>query len=404
MGVPLSLGLFADAMGQPIISPTQSEVGTIHEVRGTPTSVPDWVRKDDQGNFVLEAQGRGFAAGAKSLAPNDARESAAPEGETTRVGTVEGLFDAIGRLAPGGTILLADGHYQLSRPLVLDQLTNVVLRGASGTPDNVVLTGQGWERGDERDDILHIGRCERVTIADLSFSDCRSYGIKVEAERGPTEVHILNCRFRDIGVRAIKGSAGQDPSIRARRGSVRGCDFENSRIPPADWLFGGDYIAGIDMMALEDWTLSDNVFRNIRGRHGGGRAAIFIWVRSQRVVVERNLIVNCDRGISFGNPGQSTANNAGEQLAYVSDSVIRNNFIVGGADCGIELWHANRITVFNNTIWRPERHWNRGIRMGIGTTDIEIANNLVSGAIQAEGGEARVHHNVFPPKSPVSQK
>jgi len=25
-------------------------------------------------------------------------------------------------------------------------------------------------------------------------------------------------------------------------------------------LFGGDYIAAIDMMALEDWTISDNVF------------------------------------------------------------------------------------------------------------------------------------------------
>ena len=35
----------------------------------------------------------------------------------------------------------------------------------------------------------------------------------------------------------------------------------------------------------------------------GGRDAIIIWVRSRRVVVERNLIVNCDRGVAFGNPG-----------------------------------------------------------------------------------------------------
>jgi hypothetical protein len=147
------------------------------------------------------------------------------------------------------------------------------------------------------------------------------------------------------------------------------------------------------MMALEDWTFSENVFRNIKGRHGGGRAAIFIWVRSRQVVVERNLIVNCDRGVAFGNPGQSTANAAGERLAYVSDSVIRNNFIAGGSDCGIELWHAERIKVFNNTIWRPQQNWTRGIRIGTGTAQTEIFNNLVHGQIQFDGGEAHLDHN-----------
>jgi hypothetical protein len=44
------------------------------------------------------------------------------------------------------------------------------------------------------------------------------------------------------------------------KGSVRGCYFENTKVPPADWLFGGDYIGAIDMMALEDWTFSRNVF------------------------------------------------------------------------------------------------------------------------------------------------
>ena len=77
------------------------------------------------------------------------------------------------------------------------------------------------------------------------------------------------------------------------------------------------------------FTPSDNVFQNIKGRRGGGRAAIFIWVRSRRVVVERNLIVNCDRGVAFGNPGRSTADIDGQQPVYVSDGVIHNNFIAG---------------------------------------------------------------------------
>jgi hypothetical protein len=278
--------------------------------------------------------------------------------------------------------------------MVLTGKSEIAMRSASGDPTKVILSGRGWGSRAKGDDILHIARCDGVTISDLTFADCRSYGIKVEAENAPRNIHIYNCRFRDIGVRAIKGSAGRDPSVRAVNGSVRYCHFENTKIPPADWLFGGDYIAAIDMMALDDWTLSDNFFRNIRGRNGGGRAAIFIWVRSRRVVVERNVIVNCDRGVAFGNPGRSTADVADQQPTYVSDGVIRNNFIVGGPDCGIELWYADRIKVYNNSIWRPNRNWQRGIRIGTGTTRTEIINNLVHGEIRFEGGKARLRHNL----------
>lgn len=175
---------------------------------------------------------------------------------------------------------------------------------------------------------------------------------------------------------------------------MRGCFFENTKVPPAEWLFGGDYITAIDMMALEDWTFADNVFRNIKGRNGGGRGAIFIWVRSRRVVVERNLMVDCDRGIAFGNPGTSTANLPGERLVYVADSVIRNNMIAGGTDCGIELWYGEEIKVYNNSIWRTEQGWKRGIRVGTGTAKTVIVNNVVHGEIAMDGGEAQMEHNL----------
>ncbi|UCG59790.1 MAG: right-handed parallel beta-helix repeat-containing protein [Phycisphaerales bacterium] len=317
-----------------------------------------------------------------------------PSGQVIRAATVNELFAAVEHIEPGGTILLADGHYTVPRVIVLAGKKNIAIRSAAGDPAGVVLSGKGWDSGARGDDILHVAHCEGITIADLTFADCRSYGVKVEAENAPKDIQIYNCRFRDIGVRAIKGSAGRDPDVRAVKGSVRYCHFENTRIPPADWLFGGDYIAAIDMMALDGWTFSDNVFRNIKGRNGGGRAAIFIWVRSRRVVVERNLIINCDRGVAFGNPGRSTANIAGEQTVYMSDGIIRNNFIVGGPDCGIELWYAERIQVYNNSIWRPDRNWRRGIRIGAGTCNIDIANNLVHGEIRLDGGQAQLRHNL----------
>ena len=317
-----------------------------------------------------------------------------PKGELIHVTTADELLKAVDRIQPGATILLADGHYKMPRVMVLNQKKDLTIRSSNGNPAKVTLSGKGWDSNSKGDDIIHIGNCDGVTIADLTFADCRSYGIKVEAENAPKNVHIYNCRFRDIGVRAIKGSAGQDPDIRALKGSVRYCTFENTKVPPADWLFGGDYISAVDMMALDDWTFSDNCFRNIKGRNGGGRAAIFIWVRSQRVTVERNLILDCDRGIAFGNPGQSTANRAGQPTVYVADSTIRNNFIADGSDCGIELWHAQRIKVYNNSIWRPERNWARGIRIGTGTSDTDIANNLVHGEIRLEGGQAQRRNNL----------
>lgn len=316
------------------------------------------------------------------------------QGNTIHVQTVEELMTAVESVGPGETINIADGHYRVLRPMVLAAKTNVIIRSVSGDPARVTLTGRGWDSADGGDDLLHIGRCSGITVAGLAFADCRSYGIKVEAESAPADIHIQNCHFKDIGVRAIKGSAGTDPGIRAVGGAVRFCRFENTRVPPANWLFGGDYIAGIDMMALEGWTFSDNVFRNIKGRNGGARAAIFIWVRSRKVTVERNVIVDCDRGIAFGNPSQSTANRPGEELTYVAEGVIRNNMISGGPDCGIELWHVDGLRVLHNSIWRPERNWRRGIRIGAGTRRTEVRNNLVHGDILQEGGEAMVEGNV----------
>jgi hypothetical protein len=319
----------------------------------------------------------------------------APQGEVIRVATADELLAAVDRVGEGGTISLSDGEYKVPRVIVLNEKKKVTMRSASGDPTKVILRGHGWDSGDDKgDDILHIAHCDGVTIADLTFTDCRSYGVKVEAENAPRDIQIYNCRFRDIGVRALKGSAGKDPNVRAVKGSVRYCQFENTKVPEANWLYGGDYIAAIDMMALEDWTFSDNFFRNVKGRNGGGRAAIFIWVRSREVTVERNAIVNCDRGIAFGNPGQSTANLGGERFVYVADGMIRNNFIAGGPDCGIELWYGDRIKVYHNSIWRPEQNWARGIRVGTGTANSDIVNNLVHGDIRLEGGDAQLRNNL----------
>ncbi|MHC4400848.1 MAG: right-handed parallel beta-helix repeat-containing protein [Planctomycetota bacterium] len=294
------------------------------------------------------------------------------------------------------TILIADGTYRLGNLVYMRAKKNVTLRGASADPAKVILSGVGWDSENKGDDILRIGDCENVTVAHLTFSDCHGYGIKVEAENHPRNINIYNCHFRDIGTRAIKGSGGRGCAL---GGSIRYCHFENAKTPPAHWLFGGNYISAIDMMALDGWTISDNVFKNIKGRGGSARAAIFVWVRSKNVTVERNLIVDCDRGVAFGNPSASSSQvTAGEY--HVARSICRNNFILPGPDAGIELWWVDGVKIYNNTVWRRDDS-GRGIRFGSRNKGVHIANNLVRGAIMPEGDGApldvRLENNVTGP-------
>ncbi len=307
-------------------------------------------------------------------------------GLVVHVSNSQELKSAIENAADGTTIMIADGLYEPKRMIYLREGKDITIRGASGNPEACVIRGRGFDVGTTSDDILRLGGVDNITIAHLTFEECRAYAVKVEGEFFPRNVHFYNCRFRNIGVRAIKGTASQE--ARVEGGSIRYCHFENDRVPPADWPFDGNYITAIDMMALDGWTISDNTFRNIRGRTGSARGAIFVWVRSKNIIVERNFIFNCDRGISFGNPSGSTA--SADKTPHVSDSIIRNNIIVPGPDAAIELWWAHNVRIYHNTIWRHDVS-GRGIRGGTVAewpiSEIDIANNLIRGTndLPAEG-------------------
>jgi hypothetical protein len=304
------------------------------------------------------------------------------DGRRVQVATAEELVAAIENAKDGDVILLADGTYLVGKFLALDKVKNVALRGASSDPTKVILRGRGFDNVSRGDDILRIASCENITVACLTFADCHAYGLKVEAEHSPKNIHIYHCHFLNIGTRGLKGSTAQRTV--ATGGSVRYCHFENNKIPPGDWQFGGNYISAIDMMSLEDWTISDNTFVNIKGNSGGGRAAIFIWVRSRRIVVERNRILHCDRGIAFGNPSGSS--NYMEGMLHIYDSICRNNFIVAGPDAGIELAWVDGAKIYHNTVWRADPK-GRGIRCIEKLSQIDMANNLVRGALLLAGGE-----------------
>lgn len=325
------------------------------------------------------------------------------------VSTVPALRQAMMEARSGDTILVADGSYMVERPLLFDGKQHVTLRSASGDPTKVTLRGEGGWRGPtdsynsiSNEDLLTIQSSQDIVIAYLTFAEVRAYGIKIGGDGrkppNPGDIHIYNCRFRDIATRAIKGVAMADRKP-VLGGSVRFCEFENTRVPDPSWgwaIYGGNYISAIDMMYLKDWTFSDNVFRNYKGASGGARGAIFIWNQSRDITVERNLFIGCDRSIAFGNPSKPTGYEPG--TLHVYDGVIRNNFIVMGSgpkargSTGIEIVWTDNVRAYHNTVWAADPgglaiHYFDDIHR------LHLANNLVRGRIVGDG-DVRTEGNV----------
>ncbi len=345
--------------------------------------------------LVLVAVGLAAVSSASAAGRPEWMPAAQPlpiTGRVVNVSTVAQLRDAIANAQDGDTILVADGIYQLDRFLELTGRTNVTLRGASGDASKVELRGIGWDDTD-RDDILRIQACTRVTVAYLTFAECHAYGVKLEQTpwegRQLADIHIYACNFRNIGTRAIKGTGGGGGFVDG--GSIRYCNFENTKIPPKTWFMEGDYITAIDCMRVKDWVIADNYFHDIRGANGGGRGAIFIWVESRQVTSERNVFVNCDRSIAYGNPSGSTETPA---QPHMTDGTIRNNFIVAGADTGIELSWVRGAKVYHNTVLTPDAN-GKGIHYHwMEISGVEIANNLVRGDIFGDEGNVSKRDNV----------
>ncbi|MCW8133132.1 MAG: hypothetical protein KIS92_22495 [Planctomycetota bacterium] len=317
-----------------------------------------------------------------------------PAGRVVNVGDVDGFRKAVVNAKDGDTIVLAEGTYRCVPYVWMRDKKNVTIRGATSDPAKVKLTGKGWaEGGDHTDeDIFWLDSSENITFADLTFAETHAYGLKINAEGRPQNIKVWNCHFRDIGIRGIKGTGGDSRTGFVKGGEVRYCWFENTKIPPGDWQFNGDYITSIDMMRLDGWVFADNVFKNIKGKNGQARGAIFVWVESKNVTAERNVFIDCDRGVCFGNASNG---NGGEK--HIRDSICRNNFFVSSNfDAMVEVSWAENVKVYNNTVVKtgPKDHNNRGIRVisNSGNKDVEIANNIVAGG-GIEKDNAREHDN-----------
>lgn len=275
----------------------------------------------------------------------------------------------------GRTILLADGTYTLTDTLYVDA-PNITLAGKSGDRTRVIVQGDGMSSSANVGNVLRVS-ARSFQLRDMTLQRSRWHLVQIVGENDADAPILRNCILRDAYEQMVKVTIDtSNRSVTSDDGLVENCIFEyTAGIGPQY------YIGGIDAHGAKRWTIRNNTFRSIISPSGEtAEFAVHFWNGSADNLVERNVIVNCDRGIGFGM--QSNPNSGG---------IIRNNMIfhagVGSfADTSIALAESPNTQVYNNTIFMEGAFpWAIEYRFS-STQNVLIANNLTNKAISARDG------------------
>lgn len=289
------------------------------------------------------------------------------------------LYLRLGSASEGDTILLEDGVYRLGSSWAFKiDVRGLTIRGASGVRENVVVIGNGMHGKGQHGFYID---ADDVTIADITVQEVRSHCIQLAP--GRNRLHVMNCVLRNAGEQILKGAA--------RKGTLpsRGSIVEGSLFEYSSGLGPRYYIGGVDVHNGYGWIVRNNTFKNIRSP--GERIAehaIHFWRGSNGTLVERNLIINCDRGIGFG-MGKS-----GHLGGVIKDNIVFHDGAPGFNDVGIVLESSPGTKVVRNSIVLLGAYPN-AIEYRFQTTrNVIITDNLVNKAIMVrDGAEAVVKDN-----------
>jgi hypothetical protein len=298
----------------------------------------------------------------------------------TVVHTVTELVQAVNHTQNGGdrTILISDGTYLLNGQYLRISVSDVTVRSQSGNRENVVLDGNY-----QTTEIFQIV-ASNVTIADIRLQRALDHPIHVMATAGSdvTGTLISNVHIVDPGQQAIKINPDGARTHFADNGRISGCLIELTDPGRAKvWDHNGScYTGGVDAHQAAGWVIEDNQVREFWCAGGLAEHGVHFWSNSVDTLVQRNLIIDCDRGIGFGLG--SSGHNGG---------IIRNNMIYHGpdhghSDVGIGLESASGVQVYNNTIFH-EHGYPNGIEYRFAASNnLTIANNLSNRLITSRNG------------------
>ncbi|MBK7917851.1 MAG: right-handed parallel beta-helix repeat-containing protein [Chloroflexi bacterium] len=251
-----------------------------------------------------------------------------PTGPTITVTTEADLRYQAQHAAPGTTILVAPGTYNL-QDAVYVTVNNLTIRGATGNRGDVILDGGGMLTWTHTHIIAIFA--DDVTIADLTLRNGDEHGVSVNGSDRPIlyNLHILDTGYQLVKVNPV-GDGSEDGLLACSR-------LEYTTTSPED------YTHGISAHNAHRWTVRDNEWRRIRTPNQVPAPAILFWSGSSDTIVERNLLVDCYQGIAFGNASHDAGDHTG--------GIVRNNMIYASLphDSVIEMVHASGWLVAHNT-------------------------------------------------------
>lgn len=359
------------------------------------------------GVFSPSASRSGVIAAAVGTLGGALRGTFVPAGNTVNVANVTQLMNAIDAANNAGgnrIISIADGFYALPDTIFIN-VPNVTLRGASGNRANVILrnareSGLSANPLTWADSLVQFN--VRVAAAffaayGITFAGwCNASCIQFVGEQGANDALLSNCIVQDSYQHLVKGSTDN-----VTPGPARGI-VEDSLLRFTAGAAPAQYNGGIDVHKGASWIVRRNRFQDIASpisnpcQHAAG-----FWNGCTNTLMERNAVVDCDRGLGSGLKADVVA--GGNTVAAVANSgdIIRNNMVSHvansdpGADVGISVENSTNAKVYNNSVflassiinWALEYRWN--------TPGAEFTNNLSNRQILArDGAVASLSKNV----------
>jgi hypothetical protein len=285
----------------------------------------------------------------------------APTGPTVTVSSEAELRDQVFNAEPGTTVLVSAGTYYM-QDYVHVRDDDIAIRGATGYRQDVVLDFGGMGSG-------HFGilvEGDDVTIADLTIRNAHDHGVSIQGCDRPT---LYNLHIQDIGDQLVKVNPDVYPDRDGSEDGLLACSRLEYTTQAPD-----EYTNGISAHDAHRWVVRDNEWYRIRTPGNAPVPTILFWSGSSDTVVERNLLVDCYQGISFGNASGVSGDHVG--------GIVRNNFIYSSLphDVVIEMVRAQGWLVAHNTalLLNPDGDLNWGMEARFSDSQGTFAYNLTN--------------------------
>ena len=284
------------------------------------------------------------------------------------------------------TILLKDGTYTIDSTIFISA-PDITIAGESGNRENVIIQGDAMSASAQVTNVITVG-ADNFTIQNITLQKSRWHVIQVRGEDNADNVTIRNCILRDSHQQLLKVTPDDpsNPVVTSDNGLVENCLFEYSAGIGPQY-----YIGGIDAHGSKNWIVRDNTFQYIISPStSAAEFAVHFWNQSADNIVEKNLIIDCDRGIGFG---LDNAPNTG--------GIIRNNMIFHSANAGsyddvsIALIESPYSKIYNNTVFlENDFTWAIEYRFP-STQSVTIKNNLLNRTVALrDGASGDVSNNI----------